>query len=120
MSSQVKPDYSDYRDHSNNKLTGQPNELINVTYYITRVIQKEDKFNEISELKTLGEVSLKSNIFRLSPYLNKNNIIRVGGRLTHANHLDCFQKNFMIIPLNNLTTYLIFQNVYEALLHGGP
>lgn len=26
----------------------------------------------------------------------------------------------MIIPLNNPTTYLIFQNVYEALLHGGP
>lgn len=108
--------------HPKDRRTGTlfPEDLARATSCLVRAVQREHWSREISDLTKTGQCSSKSNIFRLRPYLDENNIIRVGGRLKNADHLSFCQKNPMLLPSNNCFTYLIFQDAHENLLHGGP
>lgn len=86
--------------HKEGKKTGpfQPEESTYATGFIIPAVQADLWSREIVELKATGTVSSKSNIFRLSPYLDDIDIIRVGGRLKNAEYLDCSQRNPMLLP----------------------
>ena len=43
--------------------------------------------NEIENLKRKHEISVKFQLRKLTPFLDNDQIIRVGGRLHYANHI---------------------------------
>lgn len=71
-------------------------------------------------MKIIGQVSTKSKIFRLCPFLDQNQVIRVGGRLKNTDTLDTFQRHPMLIPQICTVSKLIFRDAHEKTMHGGP
>lgn len=108
--------------HPKEKKTGPllPYDLNDAINRVIRFVQCDNWSSEISDLKKNGQCSPKSNIFRLRPYLDENNILRVGGRLKNASQLDQFQKYPMLVPPNSPIVHLLFQDTHDILLHGGP
>jgi len=104
------------------KATGllHTDDVFKATRYIVRAVQQQHWAKEISDLKTIKQVSMKSEIFRLQPFLDEHQIIRVGGRLKNANTLDSFQRQPMLIPPSCTLSKLIFQDAHNKILHGGP
>ncbi|XP_031639736.1 uncharacterized protein LOC116351735, partial [Contarinia nasturtii] len=70
-------------------------------------------------LKSSGFVQRSSSIIQLSPFLDENGLIRVGGRLRKSN-LDYDAKHQILLPKKNFVTSLIIRGVHLLCLHGGP
>ncbi|XP_028163939.1 uncharacterized protein LOC114355340 [Ostrinia furnacalis] len=85
----------------------------------TRQCQRKDFLEEIEDLKRTGKVKNKSKLKCLNPILDKDDILRVGGRITNA-QLDDDVKNPIIIPQKNHFTYLLVDDAHKKTLHGGP
>jgi len=76
---------------------------------------------EIADLKAAGRVSKKNKIFRLCAFLDKNQILRVDGRLKNAETIiDVFQRHPMLIPQTCSVSKLIFRDAHERTMYGGP
>lgn len=60
-----------------------------------------------------------SKISSLCPFLDKDGIIRVGGRLHHASLSDN-EKHPIILPHNTHFTKLLIADAHDRTLHGGP
>lgn len=65
-------------------------------------------------------MSTKSKISRLCPFLDQNQILRVGGRLKNTDTLDIFQRHPMLIPQTCTVSKLIFRDAHKKTMHGGP
>ncbi|XP_025191141.1 uncharacterized protein LOC112591512 [Melanaphis sacchari] len=98
----------------------QPDEIVKATQCIVKAVQVQYWSEEIADLKATGQVSKKSKIFRLCAFLDKNQILRVGGRLKNAETLDVFQRHPMLIPQTCSVSKLIFRDAHERTMHGGP
>ena len=101
---------------------------------IIRCLQHEHFKEEIKTLSMLqmnGEftdrrrakqrnINLKkcSSLYRLDPYLDANDILRVGGRLRRAN-MPKFSKHPVILPRRSHITDLILQYCHQATKHQG-
>lgn len=83
-----------------------------------RKVQEEEFMEEIERLKAKKQVKNKSSIKSLTPYLDQDNILRVGGRLRHAN-LPNDRKNPIILGNRNTLTPLIIADAHARTLHGG-
>lgn len=70
--------------------------------------------NKMPKCKAKG----KNRLINLNPFVDNNDIIRVGGRLKNAN-LSYPQKYPPIIPSNSHLAKLIIDNSHEYTLHGG-
>ena len=66
-----------------------------------------------------GEVSKRSNIQRLRPFLDSDGLIRVGGRLEKA-ALTSVQKHQVILHHSDNLTKLICRQAHFNHLHTGP
>jgi hypothetical protein len=64
---------------------------------------------EISDLSKKGQVTLKSQLLPLHPFLDKEGYLRVGGRLQHS-HLPYDSKHQLILPPAHHITELIVMN----------
>lgn len=80
--------------------------------------QEEEFREEIDYLKNKKQVRRKSQLRSLNPYLDEKNILRVGGRLRHAN-LPHDTKNPIILGRTNPLTRLIVADAHDKTLHGG-
>ncbi|XP_055314003.1 uncharacterized protein LOC129575100 [Sitodiplosis mosellana] len=60
----------------------------------------------------------KSTLTSLRPYLDKNGILRVGGRIDKAN-IAFENKHQYIIPHKSRLSYLLCKYAHEATMHGG-
>lgn len=70
-------------------------------------------------MKAKGKLDKTGVLNSLSPYLDKDQLLRVGGRLHKANlHEDT--KHPLIIPHNSHLTNLLIADAHERTLHGGP
>ncbi|XP_050534987.1 uncharacterized protein LOC126902008 [Daktulosphaira vitifoliae] len=88
---------------------------------LLHIVQNEYFSQEIKCLKgPNGQVSQKSKLFRLQPFLDKSGLLRVGGRLKNAASLEIFQKYPLIIPAKSTFTKLLLRNEHERLCHSGP
>ncbi|XP_027846045.2 uncharacterized protein LOC114126329 [Aphis gossypii] len=87
---------------------------------LIKVVQRDEFANEIKSMLNGEAVSSKSKLFRLRPFLDKNNIICVGGRLKHAASISIFQRNPIVLPSNSNFTKLLLCNEHVTLMHGGP
>ena len=60
-----------------------------------------------------------SSIFRLTPYLDKEGLLRVEGRLQNST-LSESEKHQAILPINHHVTRLLIEKAHRDTLHGGP
>lgn len=111
-----------YNIKHSEKLTGvlSLRELNNSHDYIISTIQQENFHNEILELRKNNSLQnlRKSPIINLNPFVDDCGLLRVGGRIKHAN-INFAQKHPLILPCKNHVTRLILRNYHEKLLHTG-
>ncbi|XP_055714325.1 uncharacterized protein LOC129808570 [Phlebotomus papatasi] len=96
-----------------------PTELNQARIFLMRQVQMEIFSEDYHELLEKGYVSKDSRIRNLTPFLDKDSIIRVGGRPRYAHVHDNF-KHPIIIPAQHPITRLIALDAHERTLHGGP
>lgn len=96
------------------------NELEYARTKIHQIVQSEFFANEIKCLKNGKSVSKKSKLYLLNPFLDQDEIIRVGGRLNNAENMQRDKKNPIVLPANTHFTKLVFSHEHIKLLHAGP
>lgn len=109
-----------FRDRSSNSLNSPltPSELQQSNQFWIRQLQHLHFSREI-DILTKGELLPKSNpLIRLTPFVDERGILRVGGRLQHAN-LDPDFKHPFIIPKYSAFTTLIIADAHLQTLHCG-
>lgn len=74
---------------------------------------------EIKDLKAENTVAKKSPLHTLNPFFDENGIIRVGGRLHHAQTTHDKRHPIILPPRAHLTKLLVW-DAHMRTLHGGP
>ena len=88
---------------------------------IIRHVQKEAFKEEISKLKnptTRGEAKGSSPLFRLDPFLDLNELARIGGRIRQAS-LSQDTKHPVVLPGQGHITKILTSHCHEKALHQG-
>jgi hypothetical protein len=75
--------------------------------------------DKLKDLQTGRPTRKNSKLVAVHPFLDKDGLIRVGGRL-EASVLDYYQKHQVILPHKCHQSELIVQHEHTRLLHGGP
>ncbi|KAJ6634589.1 hypothetical protein Bhyg_13164 [Pseudolycoriella hygida] len=89
--------------------------LINWTRYIQRIVFR----NEIDRITAGNELFARSKLIKLRPFVDREGLLRVGGRLSKS-QLNYEAKHPIILPKNNYFTKLIVLQAHKYTLHGGP
>lgn len=58
-------------------------------------------------------------MLNLAPFLDKDEVLRVGGRLLQSNY-SFNKKHPILLPQSHHLTYVIFHNQHIKLMHAGP
>ncbi|XP_062545279.1 uncharacterized protein LOC134211908 [Armigeres subalbatus] len=82
-------------------------------------IQSKHFPNEISRLQRNLEVQRSSSLHQLRPFLDENGLVRVGGRLQHA-ELSYDSTHQILLPRHSILTSLILVNEHHEQFHCGP
>ena len=103
---------------SDNKLSGDLSikELRNALNKIIKIIQQQAFSNEISYLK--ANRILKGRLAPLAPFIDSDEILRVGGRLNKAN-LPYSLKHPALLPQGHHLTRVIIREEHKKMLHAG-
>lgn len=102
-------DFTDYLTATETK------ETLNKCIKMSQKIHFEE---ELQDLKTKERVKKRSDLISLSPYINTDGLLRVGGRIQGAKLPQEF-KHPIIIPKQSFLTKLIIRDAHSNLLHGG-
>ncbi|XP_046592768.1 uncharacterized protein LOC107217180 [Neodiprion lecontei] len=94
-------------------------ELEHAEKAIVKMTQRESFFPEYNALKQGEQVPKGSKLAALSPFLDKEGIIRVRGRLSSANIPET-QKYRIILPDRHHVTKVIMRKEHLRLHHCGP
>lgn len=81
--------------------------------------QQEEFSEDIWHLRNGRPLKNSSKLRSLNPFLDDNGILRVGGRLRHAN-IPEEAKHQIILPNGNTFSKLIIAQCHKKTLHGGP
>ena len=94
-------------------------ELQTAEFAIIKAVQNERFCNEIETLRSKKEIKASSSLRQLSPFLDENQILRVGGRLNNAD-LPYAAKHQILLPAKHDVSMLIITNAHVECLHGAP
>jgi len=94
-------------------------ELQKAEKIIIRWVQQEAFATEFQCLQEDKPLPRKSPLRALTAYLSEEGLIRVGGRLQHA-ELNAEQKNPLVLPAKHHVTSIILRDRHERLLHCPP
>lgn len=94
-------------------------ELSHANFNIIKVLQNLHFKSEIKKLSENSELLNTSHIKNLAPFLDENNILRVGGRLKNTDY-DFNVKHPILLPYNHHYTTLLFRHYHTQNLHAGP
>ncbi|KYM98106.1 hypothetical protein ALC62_11199 [Cyphomyrmex costatus] len=86
---------------------------------LIRVAQSHEFATEIKDLQTKREISRKSKLLTLNPFLDESGLLRVGGRLRHAD-TDHSKRHPIILPAKRHLTELIVRDAHLKQMHMGP
>lgn len=86
--------------------------------YLLRMAQSHSFSDEIKSLKQYNTISKKSKLFNLNPFLDTDNLLRVGGRFKKFK-FDYDLKHPIILPKGHPLTKLIITHEHRKLLHAG-
>ncbi|KAJ8977627.1 hypothetical protein NQ317_010248 [Molorchus minor] len=93
--------------------------LQRVVATLTKLVQRETFTTEIKDLLKTSSVNVKSPLLKLNPYIDEDNVIRVGGRLNKSN-FNFNKKHPIVLPKNYPFSMLSIRNEHTRLLHAGP
>ncbi|GBM52387.1 hypothetical protein AVEN_160108-1 [Araneus ventricosus] len=91
----------------------------NAEIYILREVQVRTFGNEIHSLEHCTNVSPNSKLKSLSPFLDSQGILRVGGRLRNS-ILPYNSKHPILLPAKHKVTDMIIQYYHNIQFHSGP
>lgn len=94
-------------------------ELEHATRIIVKLVQDQIFKKEIEDLKHGKELHRKSKLLPLRPFIDENGLLRVGGRVKHAD-INLDQRHPWVLPAKHHITTLIFKEEHKRLLHCGP
>lgn len=97
------------------KLTTE--ELKKALFILIKIVQHQMFQDELSCLKKKRMISRKSKLLPLAPFLDTNNLIRVGGRIRNSPY--SFDKKHPILLPSHIFTELIIKQEHLKLLHAG-
>lgn len=80
-------------------------------------IQSESFSNKIIALRADRGIALKSSIASLNPFLDKDGVLKVGGRLRHAPLPYDIRHPVLLVP--HSVTRLLASRFHKKTLHGG-
>ncbi|XP_067941083.1 uncharacterized protein [Watersipora subatra] len=86
--------------------------------YIVKCIQAEH-FPEVQSLTKEQPLNPKSTVFNLNPFLDKNGVMRIGGRLNRSTALSFPEKHPILLPKSGHFTRLLLQHLHEQVAHQG-
>ncbi len=81
-------------------------------------VQQQAFYEEIDCLKKMKKIPSKSKLHQLNPIVDRNGILRVGGRLHHAD-LPEARKHQIILPADSHFTYLLVHHFHDVNFQGG-
>ncbi|XP_018315455.1 uncharacterized protein, partial [Mycetomoellerius zeteki] len=93
-------------------------ELNRAMVSLTRVAQLNEFATEIADLQTKREISRRSKLLPLNPFLDETGLLRVGGRLRHAD-ADHAKRHPIILPAKHPLTDLIIRDSHLKQMHMG-
>lgn len=96
-----------------------PSELSRAEKTVLNWVQTEAFPQELRCLQNHQELSKKSPLVSLKPFLDTDRLIRVGGRLEHA-ELPHSQKHPIVLPAKHHVTSLIMRDKHEQAQHCPP
>ncbi|XP_045495961.1 uncharacterized protein LOC123694542 [Colias croceus] len=85
---------------------------------IIRHVQQTEFYNDLHNLQINNRLSSTSKLLSFNPFLDKDNILRVGGRLRNS-IIPYDTKHPIIIPHNHRLTYLLIDQAHRLTFHGG-
>ncbi|XP_017797015.1 PREDICTED: uncharacterized protein LOC108578238, partial [Habropoda laboriosa] len=102
------------------KITGQITtaELLKAHQVIIKYLQKRSFAKELETLRKFKTVKKDSAIFSLSPFIDSEGILRVGGRLQYSD-LEYSQKHPILLPRSEHLTQLIIREQHVEAKHAG-
>lgn len=103
-----------------NRFTGalRTTELVNAEKVIIRKIQATAFSKEIRDLSGGRRVDKGSKLISLDPFVDKDNLLRVGGRLSNSG-IPYSQQHPILLPRSNYVSDLIIQEQHLSNLHSG-
>lgn len=105
--------------HQQQSMALSPHELLSALSCLIKYVQREHFKSEINQLSTTRQINGKSALFRLNPFLDGENMLRVGGRLQKS-ELSFETKHPLILPKEGNLTTLLVAYYHKKCLHGGP
>nr|CAH7731762.1 unnamed protein product [Callosobruchus chinensis] len=96
-----------------------PHEIDRANVCLLKLSQSESFSEELSSLKKDHALHSKHKFSSLSPFLDDDGIIRVGGRLKHT-YLPFNTRHPVLLSSKHIFTKLIFDHKHKQLLHPGP
>nr|XP_046466158.1 uncharacterized protein LOC124211294 [Neodiprion pinetum] len=108
------------RMKKDNQFKGIPTvqEIRQTNQRIIKLVQSSSFMQEIHDLQNGKPLNSKSRLLSLSPFLDEAGILRVGGRLRHAD-ISHNQRHPILLPKSNHITNLIIENDHQSHGHAG-
>ncbi|XP_073841184.1 uncharacterized protein [Musca autumnalis] len=100
-----------------NKLIGSE-ELQRTKERLVIIAQKVYYIDEYHCLLNGKELSSKSNLLSLHPFIDSKGLMRVGGRLSNATELALSERHPLILPYNCKMSRLLINFIHQVTLHG--
>ncbi|KMQ86875.1 hypothetical protein RF55_14025 [Lasius niger] len=94
-------------------------ELEGALYVLCKQAQGSHFGQEIQALINKQRIPSRSRLLNLNPFLDENDLLRVGGRLSKSS-LPYSAKHQILLPTNHALTQLIIRHFHERNLHTGP
>ena len=94
-------------------------ELHEAEYYWISIIQNDHFQNETQTLKQESPLKKSSPLLPLHPFLDSNNLLRVGGRQQYSK-FSYSNRHPLILHGKHPLTKLIIRSKHQRLLHAGP
>ncbi|KAM0724699.1 Pro-Pol polyprotein [Formica fusca] len=95
------------------------NEINKATTAIIKLCQASEFPQELYNLRKQSQLDSKSKLLTLHPFLDSDDLIRVGGRL-HRAPIKYAQKHPIILASKSHLTNLIIKDIHYKNLHAGP
>ncbi|XP_050055037.1 uncharacterized protein LOC114131043 [Aphis gossypii] len=86
---------------------------------IIKLVQQHYFFEEIKLIKSKMYIKT-TKIALLRPFLDEQDVLRVGGRINKSTTIHFDQRNPILLPAKSEFTVALFRNEHERLLHAGP
>ena len=94
-------------------------ELAEAQRIVIRLSQSHSFRDEIETLRSGKRLPKHSRLSKLNPFLSEDNILRVGGRLSHSD-LSFDRKHPPILVQESALSVLFVRSAHSLALHGGP